>query len=291
MLEPRKRTSGLGRGLSALLADIAPENAQSVSTAMSASLTQKLPIARIRPNPKQPRRTFDEARMTELVDSVRLRGVLQPILVRPVGQDFEIVAGERRWRAAQAVSLHDIPVVIRDLDDATAFEIALIENIQRSDLNAIEEGEGYRRLVEEFGHTQDALAKLVGKSRSHVANLMRLVDLPDGVRKLVIDGTLSMGHARALLTSDDPAALARRIVREGLSVRQVELLTRDGAPPMRAKKRGMTVADADVRALEAQIAEATGLRVAIQTAGSGGEVRLAYSSLDQLDALVEKLSV
>jgi ParB family transcriptional regulator, chromosome partitioning protein len=286
MIEPRKRTSGLGRGLSALLVD----SGLSASTSSPSALTQTLPIARIRPNPKQPRRTFDEARMTELVDSVRLRGILQPILVRPVGTDFEIVAGERRWRAAQAVSLHDIPVVIRDLDDATAFEIALIENIQRSDLNAIEEGEGYRRLVEEFGHTQDALAKLVGKSRSHVANLMRLVDLPEGVRKLVIDGTLSMGHARALLAVDDPAALARRIVREGLSVRQVELLTRDGAPPLRARKRGMTVADADIRALEDQIAEATGLRVAISTAGSAGEVRLAYSSLDQLDMLVERLT-
>ena len=214
---PERKRGGLGRGLSALMDEAATPGA----------VRMTLPLADIVASATQPRRRFDEVAMDELVESIRARGVLQPILVRPIaGGRYEIVAGERRWRAAAAAQLHEIPVVIRDLDDAAAFEIALVENIQRADLNPIDEAEGYRRLLGEFGHTQEGLAKIVGKSRSHIANLLRLLDLQTDVRELVAVGALSMGHAKALMGAVDPYALAYRAINEGLSVRQVEALAR-----------------------------------------------------------------
>ncbi len=286
-----EKKRGLGRGLSALMDEVglAPGRAASAtdSTAPRVAI-QTLPIAQIRPMSGQPRRRFDSEAQAELIESVRARGVLQPILVRPSGDGFEIVAGERRWRAAQAAQLHDIPVVVRELADSEAFEIALVENIQRADLNPIEEAEGYSRLIHAYGHTQEDLARLVGKSRSHIANLLRLLDLPSSVRDLVVDGKLSMGHARALAAAPDPAALAVQVVAQGLSVRQTEALaaSAQGRAPSRPPASRGAAKDADTRALETMLSESLGLTVAIDVS----EVRIAYSDLEQLDMLCRKLT-
>lgn len=293
----KKRIAGLGRGLSALMEEIgpsiAPNAAQTpVADGGAAVRPATLPVSRLRPNPRQPRRRFDETAMAELIESVKLRGVLQPLLVRPRGEGYEIVAGERRWRAAQAAQLHEVPVVIKELDDSATYEIALIENIQRADLNAIEEADGYRRLIDEFGHTQDALARLVGKSRSHIANLLRLLDLPGSVREMLIDGRLSMGHARAVLTSPDPIGLAKKAVAQGLSVRQVEALAAEDSgrkKPRSAVAPLASSSDADVRALEQQLSEALGLKVSVVHEGGGGTVSIRYASLDQLDLVSQRL--
>ncbi|MBC7522770.1 MAG: ParB/RepB/Spo0J family partition protein [Sandarakinorhabdus sp.] len=286
----KKRVSGLGRGLSALLEEAAtPIDANAPGVA-------RLSIAEIHANPLQPRRHFVVEAMEELIASVRAHGVLQPILVRNVaGGRYEIVAGERRWRAAQAAGLHEIPAVIRSLDDRTAFQIALIENIQRSDLNAIEEARGYRRLIDEFSHTQQALAGIVGKSRSHVTNLLRLLDLPEAVQAMVEDGSLAMGHARALASAADPLALARRAVAEGLSVRAVEDLAagRSKPQPRHALDRppGAPSNDANIDAIEVQLAENIGMPVALAVApgGASGNLTIRFASLDQLDWLCAKL--
>jgi ParB family chromosome partitioning protein len=282
MLE-RKRVAGLGRGLSALMDE----------RAGSTPARTMLPLADIVASATQPRRRFDAAAMDELIESVRARGVLQPILVRPVAdRRFEIVAGERRWRAAAAAQLHEIPVVIRELDDAAAFEIALVENIQRADLNPVEEAEGFRRLMGGYGHTQEGLAKIVGKSRSHVANLLRLLDLPDDIRDLVAGGTLSTGHAKALMMSPDASALALRAVGEGLSVRQVETLARKAHNPRTGphdNAHGRT-RDADLAALENRLAEALGMTVTLTTPKPpAGTMTIAFSTLDQLDLLCRLL--
>lgn len=285
------RVSGLGRGLSALLEEAAaPVDANAPGVA-------RLAIADIHPNPLQPRRHFVPEAMAELIASVRAHGVLQPIMVRGIeGGRYEIVAGERRWRAAQAAGLHEIPAVVRALDDRTAFEIALIENIQRSDLNAIEEARGYRRLADDFGHTQQALAAIVGKSRSHVTNLLRLLDLPEAVQAMVEDGRLAMGHARALAAAADPLALARRAVAEGLSVRAVEELAAGRATPKPRHALDQPlpkapVNDANIDALEVQIAESLGMPVALTVAagGASGALTIRFASLDQLDLLCAKL--
>ncbi|MEY2883501.1 MAG: hypothetical protein RL490_1225 [Pseudomonadota bacterium] len=286
----KKRISGLGRGLSALLEEAAiPLDANAPGVA-------RLAIADIVANPTQPRRHFQPEAMEELIASVRAHGVLQPILVRPItGNRYEIIAGERRWRAAQASGLHEMPAVVRPLDDRTAFEIALIENIQRSDLNAVEEARGYKRLIEDFGHTQQVLAGIVGKSRSHVANLLRLLDLPESVQAMVEDGRLTMGHARALLTAPNAEALAQRIVKEGLSVRAVEQIAAGHkVPRLRPGDATMRVASSDpnVESLEMQMSEAIGMPVALQIgAGSAsGSVTIRFASLDQLDWLFVKLA-
>jgi len=274
----KKKFSGLGRGLSALLAEGSEPTAERTT----------LPLASIVANPAQPRRLFDAAAIEELTESVRERGILQPILVRPCGDGrYEIVAGERRWRAAQAVPLHDVPVMIRVLDDASAFEIALIENIQRADLNPIEEAEGLARLIRDFGHTQEALGKIVGKSRSHVANLLRLLDLPADVRAHLESGALSMGHARALAASPDALALAQRAVDEGLSVRQIESLARGGR-----KRSAASVRDPNIAGLEQQLGDGLGMPVTVATAAgtNGGTVTIAYSTLEQLDLLCTLLA-
>lgn len=285
-----KRKSGLGRGLSALLDDIA------TPPAANAAGVVRLPVADLAPNPHQPRRHFDEAAMAELAASVRAHGILQPILVRPYAGRHQIIAGERRWRAAQVVGLHEIPVVIRELDEREVAEIALIENVQRADLNAIEEARGYQRLVAEFGHTQAVLADIVGKSRSHVTNLLRLLDLPAAVQALVESGALSMGHARSLVGAPDAEALAERAVAAGLSVRALEQLVggqRGNSKPGKPGAGSAAVAanDPNSEALEEQLAEALGMPVALAIAAgaNSGSLTIRFADLDQLDLLCARL--
>jgi ParB family chromosome partitioning protein len=287
----RAGARGLGRGLSALFGDdeapaAAPQKQENQRT---------LPVEQLKPSRFQPRRHFDAENLESLTQSVREKGILQPILVRrdPTEPNrYEILAGERRWRAAQAAQLREIPVIVHEMDDRGASEIALIENIQRQDLNAIEEGEGYRRLIEEFGHTQEELGRALGKSRSHIANTMRLLALPDDVLAMVIDGRLSAGHARALLTSRNPAALAQLIVSDGLSVRQIEAALRDekqvsDAGPAKVAK--VKTKDANIAALEKELAQLFGLKVTIAADGEAGSLTIHYRTLDQLDEVLKKL--
>lgn len=294
-----KKTSGLGRGLAALLDEAsrpAPAKGEAPAAEERARGVREVEISRIRPNPSQPRMHFDEDSLAELADSVRERGVLQPVLLRPDGEDFQLVAGERRWRAAQRARLHTIPAIVRDIDDSAAAEIALIENVQRQDLNAIEEAEGYKTLVERYGHTQDEVARLVNKSRSHIANLLRLLDLPSGVKQLLLKGDISMGHARAIATAPDPEELAREIVEKGLSVRQSEALAKRRKPGIAdaiargSVRRDRQSGDADIAALERQLGDMLGLKVKVATDGNRGTVTLHYSSLDQLDMICQRLS-
>jgi ParB family transcriptional regulator, chromosome partitioning protein len=296
-MSTNKPASGLGRGLQALLGEQAvPAPTAGEAAPSRPGGVREIEIGRIRPNPEQPRVQFTEEAIDELADSITERGVLQPILLRPHGDGgFEIVAGERRWRAAQRARLHTIPAIVREIDDSTAAEIALIENIQREDLNAIEEAEGYRQLIQRHGHTQDNVAKLVHKSRSHVANLLRLLDLPDFVRQSLLRGDISMGHARAVATAPDPEALAKEVIAKGLSVRQTEERARYVKPGAghdiaRASARNAKPVDADVTALERQLGDTLGLRVIIAHTGSKGTVTLHYSSIDQLDMVCQRLS-
>ena len=282
-----KTARGLGRGLSALFGDEAEEadhhkNLRSVA------------VEKLRPGRFQPRRHFDAASLDALTESVRQKGILQPILVRrnPADPDgYEILAGERRWRAAQAAQLHEVPVILREMDDRAALEIALIENIQRQDLNAIEEGEGYRRLIEEFSHTQEELGRALGKSRSHIANTMRLLALPDEVKAMIGDGSLTAGHARALINARDPLSLAKDIVRDGLSVRQIESSVRAQRESGAAPKAKLKPKDANIDALEKQLTLQLGLKVTIATDGDGGSLSIRYRTLDQLDEVLAKLRI
>lgn len=291
-----KRPHGLGRGLSALLGDVAREEPVAPSApSPSGKAIQSIEVALIQPHPEQPRRHFDEGALQELAESIAKRGIIQPIIVRPHGGGFQIVAGERRWRAAQRAHLHRIPAIVRDFDEAETLEIALIENIQREDLNPIEEAEAYRKLIAEFNHSQEALGRLVGKSRSHVANLMRLLDLPATVQQQVVEQKISMGHARALIGAPDCEALARRVEQKGLSVRDTEQLVRrvkkgEDAPAAR-RGGGSGDKDADIAALEQHLADILGLKVDIDhMSGAGGTLSLRYSTLDQLDMLCQRLS-
>jgi len=287
-----KKAMGLGRGLSALLDEAvrAPRSDEQADDARPG--IREVDIAQIRPHPHQPRRHFDPAALDELARSIADKGVLQPILLRPSGDGYEIVAGERRWRAAQRASLHRIPAIIRDMDDAASAEVALIENVQRTDLTAIEEAEGYYQLISRFAHSQDDVARLVGKSRSHVTNLLRLLDLPEEVREMLLRGDISMGHARAIATAADPVAIARKIITEGLSVRQVEQIVREARPARAASGSPSSprAVDADLAALERQLGDLLGLRVKVAHGKSGGTVALHYSSLDQLDLICQRLS-
>ena len=286
----RKRPSGLGRGLSSLLGEVAQEAALAPGEGRSGSV-QMVPIASIEPHPGQPRRIFQEESLVELAASIQARGVIQPIVVRPHGHRFQIVAGERRWRAAQRARLHEIPAIVRAFSDEETLEVALVENIQREDLNAIEEAQAFRRLVEDYGHTQEELGRIVHKSRSHVANLLRLLDLPAKVQVMVGTGQLSMGHARALVTARDPEGLAEEIVRRGLSVREAERLARIGKPrKQRLPPLEYKGSAADIAALERQLGDLLGLKVAIRHSPKGGTVSLTYSSLDQLDMICQRLS-
>jgi ParB family chromosome partitioning protein len=284
---------GLGRGLNALLGEMARETPVSGDgAAQQSSGVRMLPVSSLSPHPDQPRRHFDEAMLDELAASIASRGLIQPIVVRPHGHDYQIVAGERRWRAAQRARLHEVPVVVRDFDDAETLEIALIENIQREDLNAIEEAQAYQRLAGEYGHTQEVLAKIVHKSRSHVANLLRLLELPAQVQSQVVDGSLTMGHARALLGSPDVETLADQVVSRGLSVRETEKLARDAKPgrSRSGKPAAPRIPDADIAALERQLADLLGLQVRVAHTETGGTLTLSYSTLDQLDMVCQRLT-
>ena len=296
-MSDKRPGSGLGRGLAALLDEaVRQKTPEEVAAATPASGVREVEIGRIRPNSSQPRVQFDEEAIAELAESIRERGVLQPILLRPAPDGFELVAGERRWRAAQRAGLHSIPAIVRELDDSASAEIALIENIQRADLNPIEEAEGYRQLIKRHGHTQDGLSKLVSKSRSHVANLLRLLNLPDGVKQALMRGDIDMGHARAIATVPDPDSLLPEIIGKGLSVRQTEALAQKAkTAPMHpiaraAATREQRRLDADAAALERQLGDLLGLKVKVSHDGARGTVTLHYSNLDQLDMICQRLS-
>ncbi|SIS51174.1 chromosome segregation DNA-binding protein [Roseivivax lentus] len=298
MVEKRERR-GLGRGLSALMADVEPAVQTSATDSPAPRADRLVPIDRIHPNPDQPRRRFSEEQLEELTDSIRAKGIIQPIIVREkpdMPDHFEIVAGERRWRAAQKAQLHDIPVLVRSFTDTEVLEVAIIENIQRADLNAIEEAAGFRQLMFKFGHTQEKLAEALGKSRSHIANLMRLLNLPDDVQAHVSEGRLSAGHARALITAPDPSALARTVISRNLSVRDTEKLAKgDSARVEKRPQRtdGMGIEkDADTRALENDLSAALGMKITIdhKPGAESGRLTISYDTLDQLDALCGILS-
>jgi len=280
----------LGRGLAALLGDTEESELQDLDKVRG---LKAVPVEHLHPGKYQPRRIIDMDHIDELAASVRDKGIIQPIIVRrhpDKPSEYEIIAGERRWRAAQRAELHEVPIVIKDFDDLETLEVALIENLQRQDLNPLEEAEGYQRLMEEFGHTQEIMAKSIGKSRSHVANMVRLIALPAPVKDMVDDGRLSAGHARALLMADDPITLAQNIVARGLSVRETEQLIKSQGQP--AKKRSSVVAgkDADTLALEHSLSNQLGLGVSIATKGKGGTVSISFGNLDQLDELIEILA-
>lgn len=293
-MSAERQPKGLGMGLSALLGEV-PRPLPTVGEASDGGV-REVEIARIRPNPSQPRTYFDEDALDELSRSIAARGVLQPILLRPAGDAFEIVAGERRWRAAQRAQLHSVPAIVREIDDSSVAEIALIENVQREDLNAIEEAEGYRQLIDRYGHTQDDVGRIVHKSRSHVANLLRLLDLPEFVRQSLMRGDISMGHARAVAAAEDPDELTREIIAKGLSVRDAERLAQRARPGIadaigRASARNAARAgNADIDALERQLGDLLGVRVRVQHKGDGGSVQLHYSTLEQLDMICQRLS-
>jgi ParB family chromosome partitioning protein len=278
---------GLGRGLSALLGD---GQSGARETADSGTRSRNLPVAFLKPNPHQPRRVFDVEEMKSLAASVAEKGVLQPILVRPGGAPdrFEIVAGERRWRAAQAAKLHEVPVIVRMLSDAQSLEIAIIENVQRADLNAVEEAAAYQELMAKFAYTQEQVADIVGKSRSHVANMLRLLKLPDSVRALISEGKLTAGHARTLIGAADAEARAKEIVAGALNVREAEKKARaPKAPPEKPHTK-----DADTKALELSLSNALGMSVHIEHQGkSSGSVKIDYRDLEQLDEIIRRLSV
>ena len=294
---PLRKKMGLGRGLDALLGealrgDVAPQPA-SISADNNSQGVSTIPIGNIHPNPDQPRRYFAEEKLIELAASVAKHGIIQPIVVRAHHGSYQIVAGERRWRAAQRAQIHEIPAIIRNFDDAETLEIALLENIQRQDLNSIEEADAYKKLTKLFGHSASELADLVHKSRSHVANMMRLLDLPPTIRDLVIEDKLSMGHARALLGSSDAVRLAMVVIKQGLSVRATEaLVKKDRAPTAKSTARGMVPDNADIRAVETHLGDLLGLKVTInqRNVTGAGAVTFEYGSLDQLDMLCQRIT-
>jgi ParB family chromosome partitioning protein len=290
MGEEGTKRQGLGRGLSALLGGDSEDYA-SLDLARS---SREVPIESLQSNPYQPRRRFDSEDLNSLVASVKEKGILQPILVRRIdgaegaAEHFEIVAGERRWRAAQQAQLHRVPVVIKDLDDTETLEVALVENLQRQDLSPLEEAQGYSRLMEEFGHTQERLAQVIGKSRSHLANMLRLMALPDEVKDMLDDGRLTAGHGRAILGLKNPVAVARRIVMQGLSVRDSERIAQ-GSPGKSPRQK--IVKNADTVSLEKDISESLGMLIDIRHRGErGGEVKVAYKTLEQLDEVCRRLA-
>jgi ParB family transcriptional regulator, chromosome partitioning protein len=302
------RPRGLGRGLSALLgepvkttpAPAGPGPARNVVDLPAQPDAQRsggeagprgLPIDLVQRNPQQPRKHFDEAELNELSSSIRTHGVLQPILVRPIaGGKYEIVAGERRWRAAQRAGLHAIPAVVRELNEVEVLEIAIIENVQRTDLNPIEEAQGFQALIDRFGRTQLEIADAVGKSRPHIANMLRLLALPDDIQDMVRDGRLSAGHARAILTAPDPRSLAQRVLAEGLNVREIERLSQQAKDDKHGPRTSAaSVKNADTRALEQSLINALGLDVAISEKGGAGDLKISFKTLEQLDEVVRRL--
>jgi ParB family chromosome partitioning protein len=297
-MEKKTERRALGRGLSALMADVNLDPSRTSPTQASRRLDVLVPVEKIVPNPDQPRRDFDPEALQDLANSLKQKGVIQPLIVRSIpGTDrYEIVAGERRWRAAQIAKLHELPVVIREFNDTEVLEIAIIENIQRADLNAIEEALAYRQLMNRFGHTQEKIAEALSRSRSHIANLLRLLALPEDVQGYVKNGALSAGHARALITTPNPSVLARQVVERSLSVRETEALVRKAAQPevKPAPRAGrQDHKDADTRALEADLSANLGMLVRIDhgSAGDGGKVTISYRTLDDLDLLCRALSL
>lgn len=293
-MEKKTERRGLGRGLSALMADMDLDPSRS-TPAPQRRPDLLVPVDRIVPNPSQPRRSFDAEALNELAASLRQKGVIQPLIVRQVAdsEQYEIVAGERRWRAAQLAQIHELPVIIREFSDSEVLEIAIIENIQRADLNAIEEALAYRQLMDRYGHTQEKIAEALSRSRSHIANLLRLLALPDDVQEHVRAGRMSAGHARALITSENASELAGQIIRRGLSVRETELLVRRATEPQarKARRRAGPAKDADTRALEADLSANLKMQVTIAHGADGsGSVAIGYASLEELDQLCRILS-
>ena len=292
LMAGKKERRALGRGLSALMADVAgPEQAASDAPRAPEAV---IPIDRIRPNPDQPRRMFRTGPLEELANSIREKGVIQPLILRVDPGDaeaFQIVAGERRWRAAQMAQLHEVPAIIREFDDTEVLEVAIVENIQRADLNAMEEAAGYRQLMDRFNHTQDRLAEALGKSRSHIANMLRLLNLPREIQDMVAENRISAGHARAILTASDPIALAREVEHKDLSVRETENRARLSKKPSASKTGRPSKKDADTRALEDDLMAVLRMRVSIDHGQSGeGSLTIRYKTLDQLDELCQRLS-
>jgi ParB family transcriptional regulator, chromosome partitioning protein len=293
-MDKKFERKGLGRGLSALMADVNLSPADNDPVARRIEADSAVAVEKIQPNPNQPRRDFDPQALSELAESIRAKGIIQPLVVRriPGGDMYEIVAGERRWRAAQMAQLHEVPIVIRDFTDSEVLEIAIIENIQRADLNAVEEALGFRQLMDRFGHTQEKLAEALAKSRSHIANTLRLLNLPEEVQGLVRAGELSAGHARALIGAVDPVGMARKVVASGLSVRDTEKLAKAAAAKPGRPRAARAEKDADTRAIEADLSANLGMAVTIDhNATGGGVLQIKYNDLDQLDQLCQALSI
>ncbi|WP_294612950.1 ParB/RepB/Spo0J family partition protein [Roseovarius sp.] len=300
MASKKTQQRGLGRGLSALMADVG-DDARASAGGAAKRPDLMVPVEKVQPNPDQPRRSFDQEQLQDLANSIAEKGIIQPLIVRPNPRregEYEIVAGERRWRAAQMAKLHQIPVLVRQFNDTEVLEVAIIENIQRADLNPVEEATGYNQLMHKFGHTQEKLAEVLGKSRSHIANCVRLLNLPEEVLGYLREGKISSGHARALITSDDPAALARQVIQKNLSVRETEKLAKAGIGNIfneggaTVKARKAPEKDADTKALEGDLSANLGMKVTINHASGeeNGQITISYDTLDQLDQLCGLLS-
>ena len=292
MVERKSKSRGLGRGLSSLMGDLNNESLTSNKNSESQTIEKLVPVEKIYPNPNQPRKSFQEEKLIELANSIKTKGIVQPLIVRKkkgTKESFEIVAGERRWRAAQRAQIHELPVIIKEFTDIEVLEIAIIENVQRADLNPIEEALGYKNLMENFDHTQDGLSKEIGKSRSHIANLLRLLNLPSSVQELLISGQLTAGHARALVTCDNPLAIAKQIISLGLSVRDAERLAKNVSEKKVSNKRKTKEKAADTVLLEADLSAALKMKVSInhEDGKEKGLISISYKSLDELDRISE----
>ena len=292
MVERKSKSRGLGRGLSSLMGDLKNEPLTSNVNSESQTVEKLVPVEKIYPNPNQPRKSFQEEKLIELANSIKTKGIVQPLIVRKkkgTKESFEIVAGERRWRAAQRAQIHELPVIIKEFTDIEVLEIAIIENVQRADLNPIEEALGYKNLMENFDHTQDGLSKEIGKSRSHIANLLRLLNLPSSVQELLISGQLTAGHARALVTCDNPLAIAKQIISLGLSVRDAERLAKNVSEKKVSNKEKTKEKPADTVLLEADLSAALKMKVSInhEEGKEKGLISITYKSLDELDRISE----
>ena len=292
MVERKSKSRGLGRGLSSLMGDLNNEPLTSNENSESQTIEKLVPVEKIYPNPNQPRKSFQEEKLIELANSIKTKGIVQPLIVRKkkgTKESFEIVAGERRWRAAQRAQIHELPVIIKEFTDIEVLEIAIIENVQRADLNPIEEALGYKNLMENFDHTQDGLSKEIGKSRSHIANLLRLLNLPSSVQELLISGQLTAGHARALVTCDNPLAIAKQIISLGLSVRDAERLAKNVSEKKVSNKEKTKEKPADTVLLEADLSAALKMKVSInhEEGKEKGLISITYKSLDELDRISE----
>ena len=292
MVERKSKSRGLGRGLSSLMGDFNNEPLTSNKNSESQTIEKLVPVEKIYPNPNQPRKSFQEEKLIELANSIKTKGIVQPLIVRKkkgAKESFEIVAGERRWRAAQRAQIHELPVIIKEFTDIEVLEIAIIENVQRADLNPIEEALGYENLMKNFDHTQDGLSKEIGKSRSHIANLLRLLNLPSAVQELLISGQLTAGHARALVTCDNPLAIAKQIISLGLSVRDAERLAKNVSEKKVSNKTKIKEKPADTVLLESDLSAALRMKVSInhEEGKEKGLISITYKSLDELDRISE----